>query len=409
MGGLSIETPLQPSAKQAKLDERRNVLETTNSLSARMCISPVLGTINPIFFDKNNAIAWGLTYKSYIVRHKIRKDSGPNVRAVGFYFRKVPRHATASVLRLAKRTKLVNESGIDSRELVKASKPTSLEPGDYTVVIDDGTGKRVSGQFTVLAAKAMPIAPMESGVAPPDDNAKAIGTARWLDHDGLLPGFAVVTESRASDLEGARRFAFAKGSIAIFDKGYSDHAWLKTLDDRGVFFVTRARSNILVTQIDQRAVKRGGNVIFDRRVTLAGKRPREMGMKPLRLVGYICPLTGREYVFLTNIEHLCAQTIADIYKSRWQIELFFKWLKQNLKLKGFLGTSKNAVLSQIWAALCVSLLLAYLKFASRIDLSMQQIARLLQLNLFLKRDLLALLKDKTTPPRSPPNQYALQL
>jgi putative transposase len=230
-----------------------------------------------------------------------------------------------------------------------------------------------------------------------------------LDHDGLLPGFAVVTESRASDLEGARRFAFAKGSIAIFDKGYSDHAWLKTLDDRGVFFVTRARSNILVTQIDQRAVKRGGNVIFDRRVTLAGKRPREMGMKPLRLVGYICPLTGREYVFLTNIEHLCAQTIADIYKSRWQIELFFKWLKQNLKLKGFLGTSKNAVLSQIWAALCVSLLLAYLKFASRIDLSMQQIARLLQLNLFLKRDLLALLKDKTTPPRSPPNQYALQL
>jgi putative transposase len=132
-------------------------------------------------------------------------------------------------------------------------------------------------------------------------------------------------------------------------------------------------------------------------------------MKPLRLVGYICPETGRDYVFLTNIKHLSAQTIADIYKSRWQIELFFKWLKQNLKLKGFLGTSRNAVLSQIWAALCVSLLLAYMKFASRIDLSMQQIARLLQLNLFLKRDLLALLKNEPPPPRTPSGQYALSL
>jgi putative transposase len=229
-----------------------------------------------------------------------------------------------------------------------------------------------------------------------------------LDHDGFLPGFAVVTESRTSDLQGARGFAFPKGSIAVFDKGYSDYAWLKSLDDRGVYFVTRARSNIDVTLIEeQRDTK--GNVSFDRSVSLAGKRPRGMEMKPLRLVGYVCPDTGRDYVFLTNIEHLSAQTIADIYKSRWQIELFFKWLKQNLKLKGFLGTSRNAVLTQIWAALCVSLLLAYLKFASRIDLSMQQIARLLQLNLFLKRDLLALLKNETPPPRSPSAQYALSL
>lgn len=229
-----------------------------------------------------------------------------------------------------------------------------------------------------------------------------------LDHDGFLPGFAVVTESRTSDLEGARRFALPKGSIAVFDKGYSDYAWLKSLDDRGVHFVTRARSNIDVTLIRE-CTDITGNVTFDRRVSLAGKRPRNMRMKPLRLVGYICPETGRDYVFLTNIERLSAQTIADIYKSRWQIELFFKWLKQNLKLKGFLGTSRNAVLTQIWAALCVSLLLAYIKFASRIDLSMQQIARLLQLNLFLKRDLLALLKNERPPPRTPSGQYALSL
>lgn len=229
-----------------------------------------------------------------------------------------------------------------------------------------------------------------------------------LDHDGLLPGFAVVTESRTSDLDGARRMALPKGSIAVFDKGYSDYAWLKSLDDRGVHFVTRARANIDATLIRDHAPAKG-NVTFDRRVSLAGKRPREMGMKALRLVGYICPETGRNYVFLTNIEHLTAQTIADIYKSRWQIELFFKWLKQNLKLKGFLGTSRNAVLTQIWAALCVSLLLAYIKFVSRIDLSLQQIARLLQLNLFLKRDLMALLKNETPQRRSTPGQYALSL
>jgi hypothetical protein len=230
-----------------------------------------------------------------------------------------------------------------------------------------------------------------------------------LDHDGMLPGFAVITESRVSDLAGARRFTFPKGSITVFDKGYSDYAWLKELDDAKVYFVTRARANIDATTDLEHAVPADGNVVFDRRITLAGKRPREMGMKPLRLVGYVCPETGRDYVFLTNIKHLAAQTIADLYKARWQVELFFKWLKQNLKLKGFLGTSKNAVLTQIWAALCISLLIAYLKFASRIELSLQQIARLLQLNLFLKRDLLALLKSDTPPPQLSSGQWALAL
>jgi Transposase DDE domain/Domain of unknown function (DUF4372) len=229
-----------------------------------------------------------------------------------------------------------------------------------------------------------------------------------LDHDGMLPAFAVVTESRVSDLAGARRLAFAKRSIVVFDKGYSDYAWLKALDDGGVFYVTRARVNIDAATLSERTVPTG-NVRFDRRITLAGKRPREMGIKPLRLVGYTCPETRREYVFLTNIEHLAAQTIADLYKARWQVELFFKWIKQNLKLKGFLGTSKNAVLTQIWAALCVSLLLAYLKFVAHIDLSMQQIARLLQLNLFQRRDLLALLKNQLPPPTPTPGQWALPL
>src|SRR5690625_7841445 len=101
----------------------------------------------------------------------------------------------------------------------------------------------------------------------------------------------------------------------------------------------------------------------------------------LRHVGYRDKETGRKYVFQTNNVKLAAATIAAIYKSRWQIELFFKWIKQNLKIKTFLGTSRNAVLTQIWVAMCVYLLLAYLKFMSRSRRSMQQILRLLQLNL----------------------------
>ena len=230
-----------------------------------------------------------------------------------------------------------------------------------------------------------------------------------LDHDGLLPAFALVTESRCYDTAVARRFGFAKGSIVVFDKGYSDYAWLHELDRAGVFFVTRARAGIDATLLAERAVAPGKGLRFDRRIALAGKRPRQMGMKPLRLVGYTCPETGRDYEFLTNIEHLSARTIADLYKARWQVELFFKWLKQNLKLRGFVGTSKNAVLTQIWMALCLSLLLAYLKFVSRLDLTLQQIARLLRLNLFLRRDLLALLKKEMPAPRSPPGPWALPL
>lgn len=121
----------------------------------------------------------------------------------------------------------------------------------------------------------------------------------------------------------------------------------------------------------------------------------------LRLIGYRDKETGKHYVFLTNNFKLSAKTIADIYKARWQVELFFKWIKQNLKIKTFVGTSKNAVMTQILIAVCVYLLLAFIKFQSKMSKSMQQILRLLQLNLFEKRDLMALLRgdiivDKNT-------------
>jgi putative transposase len=117
--------------------------------------------------------------------------------------------------------------------------------------------------------------------------------------------------------------------------------------------------------------------------------------------------SGQRYEFITNNFTQAASTIAAINKQRWQIELFFKWIKQNLKIKTFLGTSKNAVMTQVWVAVCVFLMLAYLKYLSRAPASMQQIMRLLQLNLFMRRDLLALLHGDPPEPMPPDPQSKL--
>ncbi len=129
---------------------------------------------------------------------------------------------------------------------------------------------------------------------------------------------------------------------------------------------------------------------------------------PLRRMGCRDPETGKHYVFLTNNFKLAAKSIADIYEVRWKVELFFKWIKQNLKIKFFIRTSKNAVMTQIWIALCVYLLLGFIKFQSKRKKSMQQILHLLQLNLFEKRDLMALLRGGPLSDKQPDiNQMVL--
>jgi putative transposase len=120
-------------------------------------------------------------------------------------------------------------------------------------------------------------------------------------------------------------------------------------------------------------------------------------MPKLRRIGYRDPDTGHYYEFVTNNFKLSANTVAAIYKERWQVELFFKWIKQNLKIKAFIGNSKNAIMTQIWVALCTCLMLAYIKFSAKLDWSLQKIIRILQLNLFMRRDLLALLRGDPPP------------
>ncbi len=229
-----------------------------------------------------------------------------------------------------------------------------------------------------------------------------------LDHDGYLPEFVTLTEGKITDIEVGRALRFGKGSIVVFDRGYNDYAWYKRLTDRGIFFVTRLKTNATYRIVERRAVRKEQGLTCDQTIEFTGARTHKKCPIPLRRIGYRDPDSGKHYVFLTNHFNLSAKTIAEIYKHRWQVELFFKWVKQNLKIKTFLGTTKNAVLTQIWIALCVYLLLAFIRFQSSVDANLQQTLRLLQLNLFEKRDLLALLRgDPPTNNGVNPNQLAL--
>ena len=177
---------------------------------------------------------------------------------------------------------------------------------------------------------------------------------------------------------------------------------------KGIFFVTRLKSNAKTRVVQRRAVLKDKGLTSDQTIEFTGIQTAKKCPIKLRRIGYRDPETGKHYVFLTNNFKLAAKTIADIYKARWQVELFFKWIKQNLKIKSFIGTSKNAVLTQIWIALCVYLLLAFIKFQSKLNKSMQQILRLLQLNIFEKRDLMALLRgDPVRNNQAAINQLAL--
>lgn len=223
-----------------------------------------------------------------------------------------------------------------------------------------------------------------------------------LNHAGYLPEFVTITEGKQHDITVGRTLQFPKGSIVAVDKGYNDYAWYKELTDKEIFFVTRLKTNAKYRVVERRQVLKYKGLTSDQTIEFTGVLTAKKCPIKLRRIAYRDPESGNRYVFLTNNFMLAAKTIADIYKSRWQVELFFKWIKQNLKIKSFVGTSKNAVLTQIWIAMCAYLLIAFLKFQSGLSKSPQQILRILQLNLFEKRDLMALLKGHPEE-HHPPN------
>ena len=207
----------------------------------------------------------------------------------------------------------------------------------------------------------------------------AIKLHMGIDADGYLPTFMDMTDGKGHEIQWARKLQLPKGSFVVFDRGFTDYTWYNNLMKDGIFFVTRLKSNADAAYLLKRAGRKAKGITNDQQITLKDIDD------PLRLIAYTDQESGQEYRFITNAHHLKASEISAIYKERWQIELFFKWIKQHLKIKTFLGTSKNAVLTQIWIALCVYLLVAYLKFQSKLGRSMYQILRVLQMNLFDRR------------------------
>ncbi len=227
------------------------------------------------------------------------------------------------------------------------------------------------------------------------------------DLNSQMPSCVTITDTMTYETTIARQTALPPGSIFIFDRGIIDFEWFFKLDQDQSFFVTRLKSNADFKIIASRKIPNNGPVIADETIALVGVVGARKYPKPIRKILVKDPQTGRECSFFTNAFHLSATTIAQLYKARWQVELFFKWIKQNLRIKRFLGTSQNAVKIQIWVALIAYILCAYLKHLSRSPSSMLEITRLLQMNIFRKFDLANLLRKEFQRFKPPTSQNQL--
>ena len=231
------------------------------------------------------------------------------------------------------------------------------------------------------------------------------------DHSGALPTFLTITDGKRHDVRVVKdnTFPLSPDSIVSIDKAYIDYKWLNSLDEQGVWFVTRAKTNIDYAVVGQHPIS-NKRVLSDERISLQGPQTSTKYAKELRLISYHDEEREKTLTFLTNNFKLAATTIAQIYKSRWQIELFFKWTKQNLKIKSFLGTSKNAVMTQIWVAMCYYLILTYIKYQTKYSFSLLQLSRVIREMLFERKaliDILTLKPDRLKIREEAPIQGAL--
>lgn len=208
-----------------------------------------------------------------------------------------------------------------------------------------------------------------------------------LDHDGYFPVFAHVTDGRVHDLKVAQSLSLPKGSIVVADRGFVDYALFGRWHSEGVWFVSREKGNANYTVIEERPTPEHGTILKDELIRLNVYYSHKHYPYPLRRIELRDATNEDAIVLLTNHLRFAASTIAAIYKDRWQIEVFFKTIKQNLRIKTFVGTSANAVMIQLWTALIALLLLKYLMFRSRFGWSLSNLIAMLRYNLFTYRDL----------------------
>ncbi len=262
-----------------------------------------------------------------------------------------------------------------ARELYAGDTLPGLEGLDTVYALDSST--------IDLCLSVFPWAPFRSTKA-------AIKLHTLLDLRGSIPSFIHISDGKMHDVNILDHLVPEAGAFYVMDRGYVDYGRLAKLGDAGSFFVTRAKSNMKARRRYSRPVDRTTGLICDQTVVLTGFYARQDFDRPLRRVKFNDPETGKSLLFLTNNFALPALTIARLYKYRWQVELFFKWIKQHLRIKAFFGTSENAVKAQIWSAVCVYVLVAIVKKRLAIKASLYEMLQILSLALFEKTLLLQL-------------------
>ncbi len=225
-----------------------------------------------------------------------------------------------------------------------------------------------------------------------------------LDYDCLLPEFVNITDGKVSDNKAAFDIEVQPFSIVVADRGYCDYSLLNHWDSRNVFFVVRHKDNIRYTSVKERPLpeKHAQNVLIDEEIEFELPSAKAKYPKRLRRIAVWNEEHGYVVELLTNNFTLAASTIAALYKARWEIEIFFRSLKQLLRIKSFIGTSRNAVETQIWTALTTMLLFTWLKYVARYKWALANLVVSLRLNTFTKIDLLKWLNEPFTPPPDTP-------
>jgi hypothetical protein len=215
----------------------------------------------------------------------------------------------------------------------------------------------------------------------------AIKLHALLDLRGAIPAFIHISDGKLHDVNVLDILLVEAGSFYIMDRGYLDFARLYAMHQAGAFFITRAKQGMDARRVYSHPVDRASGIICDQRVMLNGFYSAENYPDHLRRIRFNDPETGKTLVFLTNNTTLPALTIAALYKSRWQIELFFKWIKQHLRIKRFLATSENAVKSQIWCAVATYVLIAIVKKELKLDASLYTCLQILSVSIFEKTEI----------------------
>ena len=264
------------------------------------------------------------------------------------------------------------------------AKAQRLSPGQ--------SGFRFRGQILALDSTTIELCLSLSPWARFHHGKGAVKLHTAIDIAGDLPQVAVITEGRVHDIRVARGLRFQPGTTVVIDRGYVDYGWLNTLNASHVWFVTRTKTNCQFKVVESRETDRTRGHICDQVIYLKSQRGTRYEGK-LRRVSYRDPVTDKRLTFLTNRFDLATQTICDLYKARWTVELFFKTLKQYLRVKKFLGTSANAVKTQILVALIAYLLVQMLRFGSRSSISIPDAMAVIGTLLLLRLPLSRLLGD----------------